>query len=402
MAKVTILVNGQPTVVEETTPGLFGKLGYTYASGGSSGSSAPSPAPSPSTPAPSSSGPREVTVLVNGTPTKVMETTPGLFGQLGYQYVSGGSTAPTTSQGAVSPTGETYTFTDLGNGNVLVNPGNLTMDKANAAARYGYTGGGGATPATALPNQETEEDVSLTQILSGANLSEDQKALIQQIYDTLSTNDVQNAGKITNAISAAMQFSDPYFKAQARIAIDTLQRGFGTLEGNLGEQEVGLKNTLDDLRADIAAGMGDLSFAEQQELKSLERTYDQELRNTRDQLASTGFTSSSRRARKEDLMEESFGDLRESTTRSFSRKREGLENQLTRSERDAALEIERLRRLTEEGKLDLLRETEGAIGTDALKNLPQLSGRAPVGGIAGSISQEQARDALSFANSFVF
>lgn len=33
MAQVTILVNGKPTVVDETSPGLFGKLGYQYAGG---------------------------------------------------------------------------------------------------------------------------------------------------------------------------------------------------------------------------------------------------------------------------------------------------------------------------------------------------------------------------------
>ncbi len=31
MSQVTILVNGKPTQVEETTPGLFGQLGYQYA-----------------------------------------------------------------------------------------------------------------------------------------------------------------------------------------------------------------------------------------------------------------------------------------------------------------------------------------------------------------------------------
>ena len=30
MAQVKVLINGQVATVEETTPGLFGKLGYTY------------------------------------------------------------------------------------------------------------------------------------------------------------------------------------------------------------------------------------------------------------------------------------------------------------------------------------------------------------------------------------
>lgn len=34
MAQVKVLVNGSPTTVNETTPGLFGRLGYTYVEGG--------------------------------------------------------------------------------------------------------------------------------------------------------------------------------------------------------------------------------------------------------------------------------------------------------------------------------------------------------------------------------
>ena len=48
MAKVTILVGGRPATVEETSPGLFGKLGYQYASGGpATPTPQPSPQPSP-------------------------------------------------------------------------------------------------------------------------------------------------------------------------------------------------------------------------------------------------------------------------------------------------------------------------------------------------------------------
>ena len=45
---------------------------------------------------------QQVTINVNGTPVTVTETSPGLFGSLGYSYVSGGSSSPTSSPSSSS------------------------------------------------------------------------------------------------------------------------------------------------------------------------------------------------------------------------------------------------------------------------------------------------------------
>ena len=49
--QVTILVNGQPLTVNEVRPGLFGELGYEYASGGPTSPTAPTTPTQPSQPA---------------------------------------------------------------------------------------------------------------------------------------------------------------------------------------------------------------------------------------------------------------------------------------------------------------------------------------------------------------
>ena len=52
---------------------------------------------------------QQVTINVNGSPVTVTETSPGLFGSLGYSYVSGGSSSPTSSpSSSSSSSGGTY------------------------------------------------------------------------------------------------------------------------------------------------------------------------------------------------------------------------------------------------------------------------------------------------------
>jgi len=73
---------------------------------------------------------------------------------------------------------------------------------------------------------------------------------------------------------------------------------------------------------------------------------------------------------------------------------------MQRTQRDTERETERLKQLTDEGKLDFLREAEERIGS---ANLPSLSG-APdaLGDIYGSLPQEKLQNTINSATSFVF
>ena len=55
MAQVTILVRGKPTKVNEIRPGLFGELGYQYVG-------TPPPRPAPAAPRPAPAAPRPAPV----------------------------------------------------------------------------------------------------------------------------------------------------------------------------------------------------------------------------------------------------------------------------------------------------------------------------------------------------
>ena len=259
------------------------------------------------------------------------------------------------------------------------------------AAVQGSQSGGGGTPSIADPD--------LQAILNNPNLAEDQKQVIQSIYDAVTTNDADTAERLQAAMKAASEFSSPYFKAQISLAVDALNRGLKSQEGDLAFEEQSLQNTLKDLQDNLAASRDYLSFQHQQELGNLAKRYEADLTTTRENMAATGFTTSTKRARAEQLLSEENQGLVESSNKGLSFQTGNLQRQQTASERDTAAQIANLQRLAAEGKLNLYRQGEEAVGT---KNLPTVSGLNPLGGVGGSIPRQQATDAFSFASNFVF
>jgi len=256
----------------------------------------------------------------------------------------------------------------------------------------GASGGtSGASPGTVDPG--------LLQILNNPTLSADQKAVIQGIFNAVSTNDAGTAAKLQAAMKAASEFSDPYFKAQINLATDALSRGISGKEGDLAYQESQLKASLDKLKADTAASSDKLSFDHAQELKQLQTKYETDLSTTQDNLAATGFTSSSKRARAEQILNEKSTDLVESSNKAYSYQTGNLDRGIASQDASTQAQIANLQRLTSEGKLDLLRSGESKVGT---ANLASLGYTGLLGGVGGDIERQKVLDATSFANSFVF
>lgn len=257
-----------------------------------------------------------------------------------------------------------------------------------------------ASTSTATNGATTHSnDASVTDLLANSSLSDDQKKIIQTIYNTVSVNDTQNATKIASAITAGMQFSDPYFKAQANIALDALTRGLSSKDGDLSFAEGQLQKSLKALQDNTAASKDELSFEHAQELKNLAQKYESDLSTTQDNLAAAGLTSSSKRARAEQILSDTNSGLVESSNKTFGYQTGNLDRALSTQDASTQAQIANLQRLTAEGKLDLFRSTEGAVGSSAL---PTVNGLTPLGGVAGDIPQAQAKDALSFAQSYVF
>lgn len=236
---------------------------------------------------------------------------------------------------------------------------------------------------------------NLDTILNNPGLSTDQKGVIRSIYEAVTTNDTNTAEKIKAAMTAATQYSDPYFKAQIRLATDALDRGLSAKEGDLAYQESSLTRALEGLKADTVAGKDKLSLDHQQDLKNLQTKYETDLATTQDNLAATGFTSSSKRARAEQILGDQNTGLVESSNRSYGYQTNNLDRTLSAKTSDVTAQIENYRRLASEGKLDLLRTTEEKVGSDNLAGYSDI-----LGGVGGSIPRDQVKDALSLASNF--
>lgn len=265
-----------------------------------------------------------------------------------------------------------------------------------ANARYAAIDAGNKVPTGNY--QSPEAQAELQKILGNPNLSADQKAVIQSIYGAVASGDADTAARVKSAMQAATEFSDPYFKAQVRLATDALDRGISSREGDLAFSENQLKSALSDLTANTSASKDQLSFEHAQELQNLATKYQTDLQNTQDNLAATGFTSSSKRARAEQLLSDENQGLVESSNKSYGYQVGGLDRTLTSKSDSTALQLQNLQRLAAEDKLNLLRDTESKVGSSTLSDL----GYDTLGGVGGTIPRAQAQDAFQFASNFVF
>lgn len=246
-----------------------------------------------------------------------------------------------------------------------------------------------------------EERAQLQAILNDKSLTDDMRAVIRSVYDATVQGDAAKASRMVSAIAEASKFSEPYFKAQAQLVVDSLKRGLEQKEGDFAFAEQQKRGALEQLRASTQAGKEQLSFQNAQELKQLETKYEQDLSETQDSLAATGFTSSSKRARVEGILSEQNVGLVESSKRQLQYQTGNLDRELAAGETDTQREIDYLREQNKTGKLDLLRQAEEKVGSRALVDLGY---QGLVGNVGGQLERDKIKDALSFAGSsgFVF
>jgi len=237
----------------------------------------------------------------------------------------------------------------------------------------------------------------LEDLLKNPNISQDQKNMIKTMYGLVSQNDQEQAKKMIAGFNAATTFSDPYFKAQTAMVVDSLNRGLSATAGDLKFNETQLANTLADLKANISASKDYADFGKTQQLEELAKNYEADLETNRQNLASVGKTSSSVRSRSEQLLSEQKEGMVESVNKKFSFQTGGLERQLGSAERDFPLEMARLTDKATQTRIEALRRAEAEVGSGALGGFSDI-----MGGIGGEIPRKKVADALSFSNNWVF
>ena len=231
-------------------------------------------------------------------------------------------------------------------------------------------------------------------------LAPDDQEAVRAVFKAVASNDQKLASRLAESFEAAAKINDPFFAQQLRIAVDAIERGYVSIDKQAEFEEQQLQNRISDLQQDITSRKSFLSLEEASILGGIERQYKVQLDNTRNSLAATGFTQSTRRAEQEGLLAEERGSLVESTQRQFGAQQLEADRDLARSTRDTQAEIQRLSEVAKEQKTSLLRQAEESVGTANLPNLG--SGIDPLGDIYGQIPQNKLQDTINAATSFVF
>lgn len=267
--------------------------------------------------------------------------------------------------------------------------GTVTKDAAG-----NYTSGGSSS--SSAPSSSSSDSGSASQkavssakepidyadvdaLLAESGLTDDEKAAIRAVYGAVYEGDQAAAQKMVANLELAKAYADPMLARQLAMVTDELTRTAEGMDNDLEYRETQLANRLNDLAEDVSFQKDQLSLDLQQEMKDLEIYLGNKLQETRDTMAARGFTQSTRRTKKENLLKEQVGDLKETAERKFGAAVRNLDETSQRSERDTALELQRLKDLTSRGKIDLARSGEKAIGTEGVKGLDAFSGIETLG-----------------------
>ena len=248
-----------------------------------------------------------------------------------------------------------------------------------------------------IPDQPHPNDTTLEDLLKNPNITQDQKNMVKGVYDVVSKYDEAQANKLIAGFNAATQFSDPFFKAQTAMVVDSLKRGLAANAGDLKFSETQLQNTLADLKSNIEASKDYADFEKTKQLEELARNYEADLETNRQNLAMVGKTSSSVRSRSEQLLQEQNAGLVESVGKKFSFQTGGLERQQASAVRDLPLELARLQDKSTQARIEALRKAEAEVGSGALSGYADI-----LTGIGGELPRKQVSDALSFGSNWVF
>ena len=296
---------------------------------------------------------------------------------------------PNQGSGNVGGGNETVRTFTTPSGAVVDEKGNLISSPSNQKSNQQTN--------QPLPDQPHPNDTSLADLLKNPNITQDQKNMVKGVYDVVSKYDEAQANKLIAGFNAATQFSDPFFKAQTAMVVDSLKRGLAANAGDLKFSETQLQNTLADLKSNIEASKDYADFEKTKQLEELARNYEADLETNRQNLAMVGKTSSSVRSRSEQLLQEQNAGLVESVGKKFSFQTGGLERQQASAVRDLPLELARLQDKSTQARIEALRKAEAEVGSGALSGYADI-----LTGIGGELPRKKVSDALSFGSNWVF
>lgn len=230
-------------------------------------------------------------------------------------------------------------------------------------------------------------------------LDENNKAIVSYYYNTLASQNTEKAKAFTTALDLASKQADPYWKEKLNIVKDELERTTATTEADLVSREKTLMDRQNAINEDLVSNKEYLTAEQQAELARQAESYNNDLTTIREQMASSGLSSSSIRNRAENRLATSNTDVIESATRAYEKNIKDTENTATRELASIAQQTADYQRQALENKTSAARTAEANIGSEALAD----TSVAPLllGGISGTMLDSKGTDILNRAKSLM-
>jgi len=430
MAQVTVLINGKPVTVEETSPGLFGSLRYTYVLGGTNTSGG--------TTTTSSSGTsvvnKQVTVntqgIVNGILSGQIDpnyarnyvtsavqssyTNPDAYNEFGPKQIESilnslkgqtttynGATYQFGNGGVPAKTSTTVKSSNTSVGSGTTNTSTSNVNNTNTTTTNNTNTGSSSSPVPNIP--DPAYDAKVAAIINNPDLTTDQQNQLRESFRIVAENDDKAYKKMVSAYETGIAFATPVMKAQVAMVTSALTEGLKGITGDLVFREQQLTAQKGKLESDLAGSNEMLDFNSKQQLENYKTSLDTDIQTNADNMAATGRASSSVRLKSDALINQNYNGLVESNTKTLAYNKQ---KNITDTAYDVNQTNKQLGYYQDKAVADRiakLRDTEQSLGTAGLSNIPgvDLSGQyAPLGNINSELEAKKYKDAFSFATNF--
>lgn len=249
--------------------------------------------------------------------------------------------------------------------------------------------GGGQVDLTQSPT-----DVAFKNTDAYKGLSAEDQSFIDMAFNLVNIGGEDEARRVADAIKAAKQIADPYYKSQLTLALGEIGSTIAGLNQDYETKAEIIRRTQSELAEDVVTQKDFLTLEQQSDLARVTRQYDDDILKIRDIAAERGITISTGYRSREELERgrtTELQDVIESSGRQFNFRIADLERRVARGDVEAAKQLESLTGRRTLALQDIGRTAEAKLGT---ANVPIGTGHPPVGGVTGQLEEEKRQNIL--------
>ncbi len=220
-------------------------------------------------------------------------------------------------------------------------------------------------------------------------LSPDQQEFAKYNWNITKSDAKEDIKLYQEALDEATKQAEPYWKSYLLVAQDEVQRAVDEVQKTTQSEVEKNQRVLDSLKENLASNKEFLSLEQQSDLVNLTKNYEVQTEQVVGGAAEAGLTFSTKRKLAEQRLAESQTGLVESTQRKYNKQIRDLTTEAEKGSTEAQKQIEDLKRRMGETITGIGRQAEAKLGT---KNIPAISGYAPLGDVSGELYEQKTKD----------